>query len=58
MTRLPDLSLEQIRLLVKLDDGFDYIDRAAREICDLPIDSMRRRAGGYILRMSEMTEQF
>lgn len=26
MTRLSDLSPEQIRLMVKLDDGFDHID--------------------------------
>lgn len=41
MTRLSDLSPEQIRLMAKLDDGFDHIDSVGREIGELrPVEVM------------------
>ena len=39
--RLCDLSPEQIRLMDRLDDGFDPVDSVGREIGELrPIDNM------------------
>lgn len=53
MTRLSDLSPEQIRLLAKLDDGFDHIDSVGREIGDLrPVDVMD---AGVLSRMGLVT---
>ncbi|WP_185983030.1 hypothetical protein [Aureimonas mangrovi] len=41
MTRLTDLSPAQIRLMIKLDDGFDREDSVGQEIGDLrPIDNL------------------
>lgn len=53
MTHLSDLSPGQIRLMAKLDDGFDHIDSVGREIGALHLVEVMD--AGVLSRMALVT---